>query len=391
MPNTRRKACQQCRSSKARCSLALPCSRCVDRGLSCHYPTLRIRDRNKPQLNILPDTTNCPSNNRDSTSDTSYRHSDIITDATSLGDFLQPTELIDWNDVGQNGDLLDLLHTSLVDTNFTSSGFDIRACGAVQASTLQSSTNTSENLSSFVSALNSADTANNIISETTPRVNGPASTSRRNLPSRSPLLRRGQYKQRNSVSTFPSPTTTAAKTLTHKVLRGQIRCYPEMMIRGVVLPHFIHPQCVLRDQSVQDCISDSGAHSCLPESLAICASLMHMFFTKSETSSEFVRSKIYEELCRLHREHTTYDVEALLAAFQASIIYVLVHKEAASSASSQYDEPTNSMLVKCAVRSSTFSGPFFCYSSPMRPMHKGNTFLTQLGVLGYWDAITHTL
>lgn len=91
-----------------------------------------------------------------------------------------------------------------------------------------------------------------------------------------------------------------------------------MMIRGVVLPHFIHPQCVLRDQSIQDCISDAGVHSCLPEPLAICASLMHMFFTKSDASSAFVKMKIYEEHCRLYRE------VSLFACVGSSPLCVLV-------------------------------------------------------------------
>lgn len=283
MPNTRRKACQQCRSAKARCSLASPCSRCVDRRLLCHYPTLRFRHRN----NIRP-------SNQQYTPGTPCQLSDSIADTTSLSDLLRPTELIDWNEVEGNGGLLD---SSLVGTSL-SSNHENEMSGTLQTSPLLWDGCIPNSLSSFVPTLSPNDMSINgalfRINTSTPN---PGSTS-----PHSSSLTRETHELRSGLLKHSSTTTTAAKTLTHKVLRGQIKGYPEMMIRGVALPHFIHPRCVLRDQSIQDCISDAGIHSCLPEPLAICASLMHMFFTKTDASSTFVKRKIYEEHCRLHRE-----------------------------------------------------------------------------------------
>lgn len=282
MPNTRRKACQQCRSAKARCSLASPCSRCVDRRLPCHYPTLRFRYRN----NLRPST-------QQYTHDASFHLSDNIANATSVGDLLRPTELIDWNEVEGNSGLL---NSSLVDTNLNSN-HENETSGTLQASPLLWDSSITNSLSGFVPALNPNDTS---INGALFRIS-PSTANLRSISPNSSSLTRGTLEPRNHLPKHSSTTTTAAKTLTHKILRGQIKGYPEMMIR-VNLPHFIHPQCVLRDQSVQDCISDAGIHSCLPEPLAICASLMHMFFTKTDASSAFVKGKIYEEHCRLHRE-----------------------------------------------------------------------------------------
>lgn len=292
MPNTRRKACQQCRSAKARCSLASPCSRCADRRLPCHYPMLRIRHRN----NLRPSTQKI-------TPVTSCHLSDNATDVTSLGDFLQPTELIDWNEVVEgNNHLLHPLQSSLDDTDLTSSRYENLVPATAQAASFLWTTDTPASSSSFVSRINPNDTSNHIINGALSQINTSASSLGSISTAHSSLLTQEAYRPKNFPSKHPSTSTTAAKTLTHKVLRGQIKSYPEMMIRGVNLPHFIHPQCVLRDQSIQDCISDAGIHSCLPEPLAICASLIHMFFTKSDASTAFVKRKIYEEHCRLHRE-----------------------------------------------------------------------------------------
>lgn len=297
MPNMRRKSCQQCRAAKARCSLALPCSRCVDRKLSCHYPMLRIRDRNNLQMNILPNTSFRLSHPRDSTSGSLYRHSENTSDITSQKNFLQPAELIDWSDAGQDSGLLDPLDISFLNMDATSSNRETGVPISRQSDT-SFQVETSDNLSRFVSALNSTDTSNNNIQEPFFRANDAVSTPYCSLVTR-------EQNPRYSFPKFSTSATTLTKSLTYKVLRGQIRHYPKMMIHGENLPHFIHPRCVLRDQSRCDCISDSGAHSCLPESLAICTSLLHMYFTQSESSSTYVRGKIYEEHCRLHREVTS--------------------------------------------------------------------------------------
>jgi hypothetical protein len=257
----------------------------VDRRLPCHYPILRIRHRN----NLRPST-------QQFTPDTSCHLSNNVADVTSLSGFLQPTELIDWNEVEGNGGLLDTLHSSFDNANLASS-HDTNGDSAL----LLWETHTSDSLSSFVPALDPNDTSNNINGKVF-RINNSASIPGSISPRDSSSLTRETFRPRNNLPRHLTTSTNAAKALTHRVLRGQIRGYPEMMIRGVVLPPFIHPQCVLRDQSIQDCISDAGVHSCLPEPLAICASLMHMFFTKSDTSSAFVKMKIYEEHCRLYRD-----------------------------------------------------------------------------------------
>jgi hypothetical protein len=84
-----------------------------------------------------------------------------------------------------------------------------------------------------------------------------------------------------------------------KVMLGQLESYPKMMIEGLSLPPFIHSKCTLDDTGSFEC---RERHTCLSEHLSICASLVHLFYTKTTTNSEFVWKTIYQEQERIHRE-----------------------------------------------------------------------------------------
>ena len=288
MPNTRRKACQQCRVAKARCSLASPCSRCAERRLQCHYHSSNFR----PRINLRPSTQNAEPG-------VLYRPSHNPSQGASPGDFLRPMELIDWNDLQGNNRLLDTFQASLDNTNITPSLHGNREYPNVP---ILWDSNIPNSLSTCMATLNPNDPSNEINSVTISRSNTSASVLEAISPLETSRPTRETHKSRNNPPRRPAIVSTAAKTLTYQVLRGQIKSYPKMMIDGVILPHFIHSRCVLRDQSIQDCVSDAGIHCCLPEPLAICASLMQMFFSKTDASSVFVQSKIHEEISRLHRE-----------------------------------------------------------------------------------------
>ncbi|KAJ9136925.1 hypothetical protein NKR23_g9571 [Pleurostoma richardsiae] len=103
-----------------------------------------------------------------------------------------------------------------------------------------------------------------------------------------------------------------------------------MMIQGSSLPPFIHPPCALNEGLHEKCIP-GAPHHCLPEILAICTSLVHMFYTRTAASSAFVWKTIYAEQLRLCREHDKYSSEALLAALQAMGIYVLLQAQDSAS------------------------------------------------------------
>ncbi|KAB5542573.1 hypothetical protein GE09DRAFT_1225496 [Coniochaeta sp. 2T2.1] len=121
-------------------------------------------------------------------------------------------------------------------------------------------------------------------------------------------------------------TTTAETFFTAKVLLGQIRQYPRMMIEGKRLPPFIHPKCASGNWSAYSCASEEK-HVCLPEVLAVCANLVHMFYGRTPASSRFVWETIYKHQKKLHNEHLLYRSADLLDALQATVIYLLLQAE----------------------------------------------------------------
>jgi hypothetical protein len=103
---------------------------------------------------------------------------------------------------------------------------------------------------------------------------------------------------RNVLS--PRKSTTTQSFLTTQVLWGQLKAYPKKMIQGQ-LPPFIYPSCVLDDVLPRNC-AVNGVHRCLSGPLAVCASLVSMFYSRTPTSSSFVWKTIYTEVKRLKSE-----------------------------------------------------------------------------------------
>lgn len=96
-------------------------------------------------------------------------------------------------------------------------------------------------------------------------------------------------------------TTTTDAFFTAKVLLGQIRQYPKMMMQGKKLPPFIHPRCASGSPWMDSCAAEDR-HVCLPEALAVCANLVHMFYSRTPASSRFAWETIYRHQERLHQE-----------------------------------------------------------------------------------------
>lgn len=88
--------------------------------------------------------------------------------------------------------------------------------------------------------------------------------------------------------------------LTNMVL-GQITGYPKMLVLGDRLPPFIHAPCYTDERLAPEC-GEMGKHQCLPKRLAICASLVEMFYSRTETNADFVWQTIYSEGQRLRAE-----------------------------------------------------------------------------------------
>ncbi|KAE9367068.1 hypothetical protein N431DRAFT_487497 [Stipitochalara longipes BDJ] len=96
-----------------------------------------------------------------------------------------------------------------------------------------------------------------------------------------------------------------------------LRSYPKMMSSGN-LPPFIH-------EYGDFAIGSTEAHnSFLPEPLAICKSIMCMYFSKTSASTSFVWRTIEMELSRLETEYLGFDEKTLMSALQALTIYILI-------------------------------------------------------------------
>ena len=84
----------------------------------------------------------------------------------------------------------------------------------------------------------------------------------------------------------PKRLPDVGSLLTSKYLLSIIDSYPQLLCEKGNLPPFVHPKCMMHDKNYQP-VHDGGP-SQLPESLAICTSLVHMFYTKTPASAAYI-------------------------------------------------------------------------------------------------------
>ncbi|KKO99980.1 adenylosuccinate synthetase [Trichoderma harzianum] len=99
-----------------------------------------------------------------------------------------------------------------------------------------------------------------------------------------------------------------------------------MLVLGDRLPPFIHAPCYTDERLAPEC-GEMGKHQCLPKRLAICASLVDMFYSRTDANADFVWQTISSEGQRLHDEYKSLDSYGQLAALQAIIIYILLQAQ----------------------------------------------------------------
>ncbi|KAL2201851.1 hypothetical protein CC79DRAFT_1402167 [Sarocladium strictum] len=129
----------------------------------------------------------------------------------------------------------------------------------------------------------------------------------------------------------------AQDKLTANILFSQLKVYPQMLAEGSKLPPFIFPPCFLSIEG--QCPSDT-THICLPEILAICASLTQMFISRTPGSVDFVWKQIHAEVRRLRDCHQDLCHEDKLNGLQALLIYSLLQANDQS-----YTLPNDSGLI----------------------------------------------
>ncbi|PGH07397.1 hypothetical protein AJ79_06299 [Helicocarpus griseus UAMH5409] len=326
MPLSRKKSCVRCRQSKLRCNQAIPsCSRCIERGTRCLYddgngaPYARhsASRTSTPQRfleelsdSIVPQVGALPSSNSASTP------SMFIEPLTEAGDPRPGIDFeLDWIAIDAAGS-----------ESFNLPKLDPALSASATLSQQPNWTGVRE------------------LSETEVDASGAESTSMRANPSyilnswfleRTTAVSADSENDTSRVSLQPRRILQRRQILRHcalsAVVVGQLTSFPKMMIQGERLPPFIRPPCYMHEDMAFDC-AKSRRHKCLSKELAICASLVEMFYSRTAQNAEFVWKTIYAEKDRLKREHESLDMHQRLAALQAITVYIILQAQDVESA-----------------------------------------------------------
>ncbi|KAL7913763.1 hypothetical protein GGI35DRAFT_224276 [Trichoderma velutinum] len=326
MPFSRQKSCTHCRQSKLRCNRATPtCSRCAERNLACDIRNIHVspysdsRRSKVPRLQVVDIEA------------LEHQHSDFgvppaIFDVASTGAAITLGD----EDVSSNWMITDTLETGHLSPKNLESGI-----GHFGLDTLEGDFSLQMMPDSECSEQNIVDTWTSAC-EVPPDNSAPISHW-----DPSPLLDESGSESNNTscdytASTLSVPTPANQGSLrsrpilkgcmlTNMVL-GQITGYPKMLVLGDRLPPFIHAPCYVDERLAPEC-GEMGKHQCLPKGLAICASLVDMFYSRTDANADFVWQTISSEGHRLHKEHKSLDSYGQLAALQAVIIYILLQAQ----------------------------------------------------------------
>ena len=333
--STRKKACASCRLAKTRCNLAFPrCSRCEMRRLECIYerkihggPISSSKDSDQnTELNI--DSGTEPSlrpsffqaagalvEHADTPQSTAPQNPRRIAPDTPLGQGLdaglESVLDLDWEfDIdswipARSVNLNDQTTTILEDLNpisqYPTSAKDI----GISYFPLRQPQITDSN--PMTTDTDSQYQEREILSPP------PMPWSRlppegRALVQNSPRLFTSFSVQHTTGIFLPRTFATPASSLTAKYLKAMLSSYPKLMIQNSVLPPYIHSYTL--NNLSDDCLCRKDKTS-LPESLAICSSIVQMSVTKMRESHAFVWKTIRLEQERLYRKVCTLDRQSL--------------------------------------------------------------------------------
>ncbi|KAI0478079.1 hypothetical protein F4859DRAFT_46683 [Xylaria cf. heliscus] len=389
MPISRKKACEQCRLAKTRCSLENVCSRCRSRGLTCEYnggPS-RLGPYTRPHpsgterhLSLAnPAVTTESLSSLFTSSDLSVPCLDF-----GLGDLLREDLTLDNNqlanwDSGQvnepRGIALDrgtwnrseaarpapIVDSPLLETptgptingrpaSALSGGFT----GTSQSADSQINGHSVPSLENSAESVATAKGLTQLDCPLSPEGEGEVSSDMED--DTTVVIKENRYQ---SFETLRRGITTE-RALMARILSSQVENYPRMLIQGSRLPPFIYPQCVLNNTLCHQCVAVNGTHQCLPEPLANCAALVRMFYSRNSSNAQFGWKMIYNEQERLRGQSHNFDVPTLLAAIQAVVIYVFMQaqdtesitKNEVASLAATLSEMTTSLHFRSKYRTS---------------------------------------
>ncbi|KAL7942485.1 hypothetical protein V8C42DRAFT_146146 [Trichoderma barbatum] len=303
MQRSRKKSCTQCRLAKARCSLSYPCSRCRDRDDLCEY-SHKVRNISRGQiLAPKPQQRTSGIGNAASVERQNYANERSLSAPLALR-------------------TSDMYNIDGISYAMGSSSF-AAAISDIQPPLGESDNNRALHNYPFASnqgtdiGRDNREALQDFSPVISPRffyqiIRDNESLHYPFLTGINMMLMPLDYRLRSRVLASQLDVGLRVdKFLSAKMLLGQIGAYPKMMAKGKHLPPFIHPPCVLVDVYPRAC--NESRHYCLPEILAICSSLLQMFYNTTPGSSSFAWKTIYEHQSHLYRE-----------ALQATILYMLL-------------------------------------------------------------------
>ncbi|KAJ4155996.1 hypothetical protein LMH87_001213 [Akanthomyces muscarius] len=326
MPISRKKSCAHCRQSKLRCNLDTPsCSQCTRRCFKCVYDG-RDLDRVAPYSFQASSTSAASISDLSSAVDTSaainaFEHSDVISGtATGLAaTAAEDDALLDFSGGGLSIDWLAQGHPAYSVLESPNS-FDI---DTIELPTVASrdffyGTHKQQNFTTLNTEVQHFPHRSTVNPELSQRDTRGALSPAHDVhlvsitaPSDQKILRRRIF-LKDCVLT--------------SVVLGQLTGYPKMMVEGDLLPPFIQPPCHYDEEQAPRC-RVAGSHKCLPEILAICASLVEMFYSRTQANERFVWTTIYAERARLRKKFATFDRHDQLAAVQSVTVFMLLQAD----------------------------------------------------------------
>jgi hypothetical protein len=122
---------------------------------------------------------------------------------------------------------------------------------------------------------------------------------------------------------LPRLGTNHVSPLVRASVINTLRSYTYGLLPGHNLPPFIHMQCLdIPSNQVNAAHNDAGR--CLPQPLAICASIVQMFRAKTRENSHFIWSTVRMAQQRLDEEASILNDLDVVAALQAITIYIIL-------------------------------------------------------------------
>ena len=334
----RAKACVNCRIAKARCSLSAPCSRCAKRCLECHYAPAqprRLEHRWTDGFRPISSAAGTCSANVTTRGGDPQRHRNVtvVDDAASFvtpapaaeapsssaGVAFGGAETFASTAAGRGTPMPDVT----VPSDFTRQPFDMSGSSdlSLAADPASYTTHARDSISDYPSfshipssprlpdldfSLANPGSHDQILAEVPCRIGTFDTPGLLTTPNTMNCVSRT-----NALGPHLSQRARSIQqgSLTAKLLFSRLTDFTRMMADGKLLPPFLHPPCSCG--CGYECPPESP-HMCLPESLAVCANLTRMFYSRMPGSHGFVWQQICAHL-RQMRVEVRFWLESALA------------------------------------------------------------------------------